>query len=218
MGAYCNIHGGEVDNFIAYNKRPNAKCPVCKSVERHRLVALYFGKQLESRDGAFQNIVHILPELPLLTKLINNGENCHIDDLDSGGFDCIFASHILHYIENDIDYLKTIYAALLDKGKFITLIPQTFTLGTTYEDATITTEAARDKHYGNKSAFRRYGLDFTQRCKNIGFYVRVHYVEGNEVNADKMYYDEQYMIATKKDCHTYGLRKDDILYEFVKGY
>jgi len=200
-----------VDEFIAYNKRPNAKCPVCKSFERHRLVALYFEKQ-----SAFQNILHILPELPLLTKIINNGENYHIDSLENGGFDCIFASHILHYVENDIDYLKKIYAALIDKGKFITLIPQTFTLETTYEDETITTETARDKYYGNKLAFRRYGLDFTQRCKNIGFYVRVHFIEGNELNADKMYYDEQYMVATKKDLRKYGLRKDDIIYEFVK--
>jgi len=131
-------------------------------------------------------------------------------------FDCIFASHILEHILDDRKAIKEIYNALSLNGRFITIIPQRMSLKTTYEDASIITEEDRLKHFGQKDHVRWYGLDFTQRLKDAGFYIKVNYAEGCENNINNMIYDEKYQYATKTQINNYGLSQNEIIYECIK--
>ena len=225
----CFCNNKIIESFNLFNNRINAQCPNCKSLERHRFVQLFF----KEYNLKFEKTFHIAPEKHLVklfksisTKYIcGDIEHKNIDSFIKidvtnmsfkNEFDLIFASHILEHIIDDRKAMKNIYNALVFNGRFITLVPQKLNLKTTYEDNSIISEKDRLKHFGQKDHVRYYGLDFSQRLKDSGFYIKVHYVEGNEENINNMFYDEKNQIANNQDCINFGFIKNDILYECIK--
>ena len=49
--------------------RPDACCPVCKSLERHRLAWVFFKQETDLFDGSRKRMLHIAPEKALKKKL-----------------------------------------------------------------------------------------------------------------------------------------------------
>jgi predicted SAM-dependent methyltransferase len=228
VSCFCN--NKKIDSFNLFNGRPNAQCLECKSLERHRFVQLYFKKN----NIKFKKILHIAPEIQLVKILKSISTNYICGDIDpkrykipdiikidvtnisfKNEFDLIFASHILEHIIDDRKAMKEIYNALAFNGKFITLVPQKFNLKTTYENNSIVTEADRLKHFGQKDHVRYYGLDFSQRLKDVGFYIKLHYTEGIEQYINDMIYDEKFQLANNEDIKNFGFTRD-IIYECIK--
>jgi hypothetical protein len=56
-----------------YVKRPEAKCPVCGSLERHRLIWLYLIQKANLFDGKQKKMLHVAPE-PELSRLIQKAD------------------------------------------------------------------------------------------------------------------------------------------------
>ena len=180
----------------------------------------------------FNNTLHFAPEKVLYNLFKKNSKNyicadiCpqnkNIIKLDvtnlqfSNKFDFVFASHILEHIIEDRLAMSEIYKSLTSGGRFITMVPQKFTLKSTYEDNTIISSEDRLKHFGQKDHVRYYGLDFSQRLKDIGFYIKVYYIEDMEDNINNMIFDEKIIIATKIDKEKYGFLSQDIIYECIK--
>jgi SAM-dependent methyltransferase len=190
---------------------------------------------LQKNNRSYEKTLHIAPEKQLnkIFKSISKQYICgdidpkrykipDVIQLDvtnipfKNEFDLVFASHILEHIIEDRKAIKEIYNALVFNGRFITLIPQKLELKITYEDHSIVTEKDRIKHFGQKDHVRWYGLDFSQRLKEAGFYIKIYYVEGVEQYINDMIYDEKIQLATKEDLKNFGFLQHDILYECIK--
>jgi len=229
VSCFCN--NKIIDSFDTFNNRQNAQCPSCKSLERHRFVVYFFYKN----NINFEKTLHIAPEQQLSKLFTSISKNYICGDIDpkryknpniiymdvtniqfKNEFDCIFASHILEHIIDDRKAMKEIYDALVFNGIFIALVPQKFSLKTTYEDSTIITENDRLKHFGQKDHVRWYGLDFSQRLKEAGFYIKIHYVEDVKECINNMFYDEKNQLVTNEDAKNHGFLKGDIIYECIK--
>jgi predicted SAM-dependent methyltransferase len=227
----CFCNNKVIESFGPFNKRNNAECPTCKSLERQRFVMFF----LKQTNYNFERTLHIAPEQQLvkLFKSISKNYVCgdinpskyridNIIQLDvtnipfKNVFNLVFASHILEHIIDDRKAIKQIYDALAVNGKFITLVPQQLKLKKTYEDYSIVTEEDRLKHFGQKDHVRWYGLDFSERLKDVGFYVKVHYIESIEQDINNIVCDEKNQLANNKDSKDFGFLDNDIIYECTK--
>jgi SAM-dependent methyltransferase len=227
----CFCDNKIIESFNSFNGRNNVLCVSCNSLERHRFLQLF----LKKTNRIYEKTLHIAPEKQLskLFRSISNQYVCadidpakykipDIIQLDvtnipfKNEFDLIFASHILEHIIDDRKAIKEIYNALVFNGRFITLIPQRLQLKTTYEDNLIVTEEDRKIHFGQKDHVRWYGLDFSQRLKDAGFYIKLHYIEGVEKYINEMIYDEKIQLATQEDLEKFRFLQKDIVYECIK--
>jgi len=229
VSCFCNDK--ILESFDSFNSRLNAQCPSCKSLERHRLTAYFLNKH----NLSFEKTLHFAPE-PQLYKLFSSISKKYIcGDMSTEKFkipniikiditnipfrkefDFIYASHILEHIIDDTKAMTEIYNALVENGRFIALVPQKLSLKTTYEDATIVSEEEREKHFGQKDHVRWYGLDFTQRLKDVGFYIKIHYIEGMKEYIDNMICDEKVQLANNEELKKFGFFRSDIIYECIK--
>ena len=70
-GVECPVCGTRRRKFLPYgyvHSRPNALCPRCLSLERHRLLWLYLQRETDL-PTAYPRILHIAPEVCLMRKL-----------------------------------------------------------------------------------------------------------------------------------------------------
>lgn len=224
---YCPICG-KVSVFGPFGTTPrmHAKCLNCGSLERHRLVYLFFQKTysylLENENI---NLLHFAPE-PLFYRYFIKNENINYFpvDIDPEGFmrrnikikqkvdmqdipypdkmfDFIYNSHVLEHIPDDLKGMRELYRVLKEDGVCITLIPQQFTLKTTLENDEYNTPELRRKYYGQEDHVRKYGLDFKYRLESVGFNVEEIRAEdllysGEERNLYKLINDVIY-VCTK---------------------
>ena len=228
---YCFCNNKEIDSFEPFNKRTNARCPSCRSLERHRFVTFFLTKT----KMQFKKLLHIAPEKQLNKIFTSKSKEYICGDIDptrfnipniihiditnipfTNEFDCVFASHVLEHIIEDRKAMKEIYNALTTNGRFFALVPQRFSREETYEDASIVTEEDRVKHFGQKDHVRWYGLDFTKRLQEAGFYIKAHYAAGSEKYIMNMTCDEKNKIASEEDVIKYRFSTSDIIYECIK--
>ena len=219
------------NKFLDYNNRKNVMCPGCGSLERHRVIMYFLNKYKLN----FNDTLHIAPEKILSSRLKKISKNYICGDIQpqqynieniikldvtnlqfSNKFDFVFASHILEHIIDDRLAISEIYKSLIKGGRFITMIPQKFTLKSTYEDNTITSGEDRIKHFGQSDHVRWYGLDFSQRLKDAGFYIKLYYLEEIEEHIQNMYFDEKIIISNKEENEKYGFGNRNIIYECIK--
>jgi len=185
---------------------------------------------------SFETTLHIAPETQLVKLFASLSKKYICGDIDTvkykripniiylditsipfkNKFNLIFASHILEHVLHDRKAMTEIYNALQVNGRFITLVPQKLKVEKTYEDDSIVTEEDRKKHFGQKDHVRWYGLDFSRRLKEAGFYVKIHYVESIEEAVDNMVYDEKIQLADNEERKNFAFQEKDIIYECIK--
>jgi predicted SAM-dependent methyltransferase len=189
----------------------------------------------KNNNYTFEKTLHIAPEQQLVRLFNSISKNYVCGDINpsiynipniikldvtnipfKNTFNLVFASHILEHIIDDRKAIKEIYNALVLNGKFITLVPQKLKMKTTYEDNSIVTENDRIKHFGQKDHVRWYGLDFSQRLKDAGFYVKVHYVEAIKDDINNMICDEKNQLANNNNSKDFRFLDSDIIYECTK--
>jgi hypothetical protein len=69
--------------------------------------------------------------------------------------------------------MSELYRTLKPGGWAILQVPLSLTLKNTYEDASITTEAAREQAFGQNDHVRIYAADYKDRLTHAGFKVEV---------------------------------------------
>ena len=167
------------------NSRPNALCPNCLSLERHRLIWLWLREKttfLKTRHA----VLHIAPErcfIPRLEKL--HREKYITADLDSplakvkmdihrmpfddNTFDLVLCNHVLEHVTDDIKAMKEIQRVLRPGGIAIMQVPFFFPVpDQTVSDPTITDRKSREKLFGQDDHVRRYGRDYPKRIEQAG--------------------------------------------------
>jgi hypothetical protein len=186
--------------------RPNAVCPTCDSLERHRLLSLYLGRCPELVAG--KSVLHFAPEdavKRLITKL--SPHEYVTADLEPGRgdivlsieniqmperFDLILVSHILEHVD-DVAALQELFATLKPGGVAIVMVPIVEGWATTYENDRVVTAAERLRHFGQEDHIRLYGRDLRDRIRAAGF-------------------DLQEFTASPAECLDMGLSKGETVF------
>lgn len=172
--------------------RPNAKCPVCGSLERHRAAWVYLREQatwLQGDDGPVR-LLHVAPEAPLERRFRELGHvNYTSSDLEPGRamvtmdltniaapdaqYDVIWCSHVLEHIPDDTAAMREMHRIVRPGGVVYVQVP--LRGDATYEDASITTPEGRKDAFGQEDHVRVYGTDIRQRLQVAGFAVAFVY-------------------------------------------
>ena len=189
---YCPVCKSFVGKFlpVGVQNRPDAMCPVCNSLERHRLIWLYF----KNKTRLFKDhlkILHSAPENCFVRRLKKQPNLDYTSiDIDSSladqkmdltdlkfpdnSFDVFYCSHVLEHIPDDRKAMSEIYRILKPSGFAIIVVP--LRGDNTDEDLTITDPKIREKRYGQSDHVRYYGYDIAKRLEQTGFKTEVvHY-------------------------------------------
>ena len=185
---YCPLCQSQVRLFLPFGnssrKRPNAWCPGCGSLERHRLAWMVLEQKTNLFAPSEKSLLHIAPE-PVMSDKFRNLS--HIDYLSAdlsdpwamvkmditdiqypdNTFDIIHCSHVLEHIPNDRQAMRELCRVLKPTGFALLMVP--VTRKETFEDPSITDPAKRAKLFGQANHVRRYGLDFKDRLEDSGF-------------------------------------------------
>ena len=217
----CPVCEKSYREFLPYgriNPRPNALCPNCLSLERHRLIWLY----LKEKTGFFNrklSILHIAPEACYIKRFEKiHGDQYITADIESplakvkmdihqipfpeNTFDAVLCNHVLEHVQDDIKAMSEINRVLKPGGFAIMQVPFFNPVQEhTFEDNSITDPREREKIFGQDDHVRKYGTDYPKRIEQAGLKpVEDGFV--NELSED----------ARKK----YGLVKGEIIYKGIK--
>lgn len=185
---YCPVCCSFVRSFKPFGvvPRPDVLCPICNSLERHRLVWLFFKRRTNLFDGSPKKMLHIAPERELDSKLRKvPGLDYLSADLDDpramvrmnitdihypdNSFDVIYCSHVLEHVPEDRKAIRQLHRVLKTTGWAVLLVP--IKVEKTIEDPSITDPAERHRLFGQHDHVRRYGHDFADRLAEAGFTV-----------------------------------------------
>jgi len=197
--------------------RPDACCPACESLERHRFLCLILERLLPDTTTD-ASMIHVAPEQslsPILRKKLNShyftiDRFAHADiqcDLCSMPFgtdsiDLFMANHVLEHVKDDRLAMSEIRRILKPMGRALLQVPLDHTLSTTQEAPEGATPEDLLRLFGQDDHVRQYGTDFTDRLEESGFTVREHTCRET---------------VTQRDIETYGLHKDEIVWEAIKA-
>ena len=175
--------------FRAHRGRSGAKCPGCGSLERHRLLWLYF-EQRTNLLSAPLDVLHVAPEYSFRRRLQAEPRLNYVTaDLDSpladlqldvtkmpladGSFDAVVCNHVLEHVSDDRAAMREIERVLRPGGWAILLVPIEEGRTETFEDPAITSPEDRFEQYGQEDHARVYGSDYAERLAEEGFRVSV---------------------------------------------
>jgi ubiquinone/menaquinone biosynthesis C-methylase UbiE len=163
--------------------RKNSYCSICNSVERHRLVWLFFKKKTNLFDGNLK-MLHIAPERcfeSALKKTLGKGyitaDLCNpramikmdVTDIQAPNnfFDVIYCNHVLEHVQNDKLAISEMARVLKVTGWAVINVP--INKGLTYEDELIVDPKERFEKFGQTDHVRKYGEDYIKRLNSNGF-------------------------------------------------
>lgn len=216
-GFECPVCKAKPCVFLPFgaNPRPNAQCPNCKSLERHRALWLLMQQINWHKKG--MHVLHFAPEI-IFYQLFSSFKDIDywsvdldpkryggrvrkavdITDIpfDDNSFDLIMCTHVLEHIPDDRKAMSELYRVLKPKTGIAFLNVPMFNLPTTFEDPKINTPELRLKYYGQADHVRAYGLDYPQRLGNAGFSVQLFTFEDID----------------EKSLKRYGLNKDEKIF------
>lgn len=215
----CPCCNGHFRKFLPYGvkPRPNAECPRCNSLERHRLLWLY----LRDRTNFFRDRLKVLDVAPMdffqqRCKYLPNLDYISVDisspiamikmditniNLPNDYFDCIICCHVLEHVPDDKKAIMELFRVLKPGGWAILQSPVDPNLDETFENPNIISPEERERVFGQSDHVRIYGQDYKARLERAGFIVKLdNYVKELEDNIIKKY----------------GLIKDEVIYFCIK--
>ena len=201
---YCPVCGKRSSRFNTFGiiPREDAQCPHCGSLERHRLLWLFFQKRTDLLAGK-PKMLHVAPE-PCLESIFMKrlGSNYLTADLfnpnamvkmdicdiqyPENSFDAIYCSHVLEHVPDDKQAMREFCRVLNTNGWAILNVP--ITREKTFEDPSIVDPKERLKTFGQEDHVRSYGQDYVERLRDSGFDVEIIKVDdlANRDEAVKM--------------------------------
>ena len=184
---FCPCCGSHVRRFQSFGDvpRPDARCPVCGALERHRLASLFFRDNPELLAGA-RRVLHVAPETPLANVLDRPGERDYVSvDVDESNamtgmnlghipddtFDAAFCNRVLEHVDEDRRAMREMHRVLRPGGWAIVQVP--VKRRTTVENPPVADPEEGRPLSGRRNHVRVYGWDIGERLAEAGFSVSV---------------------------------------------
>jgi len=193
---YCPCCKSHLRQFVPYPHPPRpgrrtrreARCPICGSLERHRLIVQYLEERTDFWNSAPKRVLHVAPERQI-ARIIRRATGVRYvsTDIESpramvkadlmrlgfadNSFDIIYCSHVLEHVPDDGQAMRELRRVLRSDGWAILQVP--VVRDRTYEDASITSEEGRLAAFGQHDHVRAYGPDYADRLRAAGFAVKV---------------------------------------------
>ncbi|CAN5349095.1 class I SAM-dependent methyltransferase [soil metagenome] len=217
----CPICDHQYKSFLPYgriNPRPNALCPSCLSLERHRLIQLF----LKEKTNFFQQklrVLHVAPEHCFMKRfekqhgdgyitadiespLAKVKMDIHQIPFDDDEFDVVLCNHVLEHVDNDILAMSEINRVLRPGGWSILQVPFFAPVpDITIEDKSITDPREREKAFGQDDHVRKFGKDFSKRIEKAGMIA-----EANQFAKT----------LSEEQCFKNGISRNEVLYRGIK--
>lgn len=187
---HCNICGKSSRRFLDWGieKRPEARCPFCGSLERHRLTYEFLRKNTNWLSSEEFCCLHVAPERCfreifrarlgqgyITADLMNPAADFQWDitaiPQPEATFDAIYCSHVLEHVVEDRRAMAEFFRVLKPGGWAVLNVP--ITANQTIEDPTVTDPQQRLRLYGQSDHVRRYGPDYIDRLNEAGFNVEI---------------------------------------------
>lgn len=167
------------------NPRPNALCPNCLSLERHRLIWMYLQEQTDFFKAQLQ-VLHVAPEVCFMKRFEQQHRDRYITtDIESplakvkadihqlpfadNTFDAVLCNHVLEHVADDIKAMQELRRVLKPGGWAILQVPFFSPVPeTTFEDNSIIDKREREKIFGQDDHVRKYGHDYPTRINASG--------------------------------------------------
>lgn len=236
---HCPVCGNNFYRFIAFfsdskvtqtadivggQSDMNAKCPVCASYPRTRLLWCYLTQSGLSEQLSAMSVLHIAPERGLYKRLSKlskkyvccdlHGDSQHyrfateIENQDlqllsykNESFDLVICSHVLEHVPDDKAAMREIFRILKPGACAFLMVPYGRTMKDTLEDKEVTIPSDRKKIFGQTDHVRLYSrADFTARLKQLGYEVQTARPALNNDEEIKM------GCADKDECIFFALR------------
>lgn len=217
---HCPCCGWSFRRFLSFGvrPRPNAMCPRCHSLERHRLLWLYLTRATGLFSPRQRKVLHIAPE-PMLEPRFRSASYLHYVTVDlhspramcrvdiaylpfrSNAFDVIICYHVLEHVAEDQRAMRELFRVLKPDGWALLQSPVDLNRETTYEDPSIVSPHEREKVFGQADHVRIYGRDYRDRLEEAGFNVRldgfVRTLPAELVRRSGVLVDEDIYVCTK---------------------
>lgn len=169
--------------------RRNAECPRCGSLERHRLLWLYFQQRTPlftdrlkvlniAPEELFQKVFLTLPNLDYLSADLDSPLAMEKMDITriprpDDSFEAILCNHVLEHIPDDRKAMRELHRVLRPGGWAILQTPVDEERERTFEDPAVESPEERARLFGQSDHVRIYGRDYVERLRDAGFTVRV---------------------------------------------
>ncbi len=211
----CPLCGAHLSGFLVLHRPFFRWCPVCRSLQRHRVSWLFIRQHILSVHP-IRRMLHIAPE-EALRQAFQRLPDIEYVSMDlyaadvlvradvgwlpfaSHAFDFIYCSHVLEHIPNDRAAMRELQRVLRPGGVALVLVP---VWGKpTFEDPGVTDPVERERLFGQFDHVRWYGFDIVDRLTDSGFAVRV--IRAGDV-------------ADVRAINRFGLDQADVLFGCTK--
>ncbi|MGB7500588.1 MAG: class I SAM-dependent methyltransferase [Moheibacter sp.] len=187
----CNCCGKTYKSFLPFGnseRRENAWCPNCGSLERTRMLLFYLKNETNVFDSCVK-VLHFAPEegLKKIFKQLKNPNDYKNGDInpnfadlliditniqfEDNCFDFVICSHVLGHVPNEARAMTEMYRVLKPGGIAIILTLLNQKDQPTFENPDIDTPEERLMNYGESDLLRLHGNDFKERIEAAGFEV-----------------------------------------------
>jgi SAM-dependent methyltransferase len=170
----------------------NVQCPHCYSVDRSRLLYLFFKLRTEVYKKP-SRILHISPNKeiasvlrgPTIEQIVGSIEPemysefdpVYLDvqsmDLPDNSFDVVICCHVIEHVDDDRKAMREIFRVLKPGGFAVLQVPFALNLDKTIEDRGLKTDKERKIKFGQVDHVRLYGRDYLAKLEDAGFTVEL---------------------------------------------
>jgi predicted SAM-dependent methyltransferase len=176
-------------HVVGAGYRPNGLCPVCRTIDRERLLWLFLKHQTGilseptkllhvAPERSLNSIFDKLPHIDRLTVDISGKGvvvNMDITDIQYSDktFDAVISCHVLQDVVDDKKAISEFYRVLKPGGWAILQVPLSLTLQKTLENFSLTPPEQLHA-FGDSKHVRIYATeDYKQRIEQAGFIVEI---------------------------------------------
>ncbi len=213
----CPVCDVQLKRFLPYGRlvsRPNALCPNCLALERHRLMALYLKEKTNFYTASNLKVLHVAPEYCFIDRfetlknidyltadiespLAKVKMDIHQIPFEENTFDVAICNHVMEHVEDYHLAMRELYRVLKPGGWAIIQSPQDLTKATTFEDPSITDPKERERVFWQNDHLRLFGRDYGRVLEKAGF---------------KVTDDDFVMQMPENLVNRYALPKEEIIY------